>query len=71
VKVAKDKVVSIDYTLRVNGEVVDSSAGAEPLSYLHGHGNIVPGLERALSGLAKGESLHVQVSPEGRLRGVG
>jgi FKBP-type peptidyl-prolyl cis-trans isomerase SlyD len=55
----------------VNGEVVDSSAGAEPLSYLHGHGNIVPGLERALSGLAKGESLHVQVSPEGRLRGVG
>lgn len=63
-KVAKDKVVSIDYTLRVEGEVVDSSSGSEPLEYLHGHGNIVPGLERALAGLAKGESLHVQVSPE-------
>jgi FKBP-type peptidyl-prolyl cis-trans isomerase SlyD len=64
VKVAKDKVVSIDYTLTVNGEVVDSSQDGGPLTYLHGHGNIVPGLERALTGLSVGESQHVEVGPE-------
>lgn len=63
-RVAKDKVVSIDYTLRADGEVVDSSDGSGPLVYLHGHGALVPGLERALSGLTAGESLSVVVEPE-------
>jgi FKBP-type peptidyl-prolyl cis-trans isomerase SlyD len=47
-----------------DGQVVDSSEGGEPLSYLHGHGNIVPGLETALEGKAAGADLKVSVKPE-------
>jgi FKBP-type peptidyl-prolyl cis-trans isomerase SlyD len=64
-KVAKSTVVTIDYTLKSDdGDVIDSSAGGEPLAYLHGFGNIVPGLERALDGRDEGESVSVKVSPE-------
>jgi len=60
-----NSVVSIDYTLRDDaGEVIDTSDGGEPLFYLHGHGNIVPGLERKLSGRTTGDSLEVVVAPE-------
>lgn len=48
--VEKNKVVSFDYTPRdSDGNELDSSEGSEPLSYLHGAGNIIPGLEAALS----------------------
>ncbi len=60
--IAKDKVVAIEYTLRVEGEVIDASQG-EPLSYLHGHGNIVVGLENALTGLSVGDSKTVKIEP--------
>lgn len=64
-----DAVVSIDYTLKNDaGEVIDSSQGAEPLQYLHGHGNIVPGLEQALAGKVTGDEVKVSVPPE---RGYG
>lgn len=60
-----DKVVFIDYTLTSNdGEVIDSSEGRDPLGYLHGHGNIIPGLEQALEGSAAGDELNVRVEPE-------
>ncbi|NCO19802.1 MAG: peptidylprolyl isomerase [Gammaproteobacteria bacterium] len=60
-----DTIVKIDYTLTSNdGEVIDSSEGREPLAYLHGHGNIIPGLEKALEGKTEGEELTVQVEPE-------
>lgn len=60
-----DTVVTIDYTLTSNdGEVIDTSEGREPLAYLHGHGNIVPGLEKALEGKTEGDELNVQVEPE-------
>jgi FKBP-type peptidyl-prolyl cis-trans isomerase SlyD len=59
-----NKVVSIHYTLRDDdGDVIDSSAGSEPLEYLHGHGGIVPGLEAALTGKAAGDKLKVTVAP--------
>lgn len=62
---APDKVVSIDYTLKDNdGEVLDTSDGREPLAYLHGHGNIVPGLEKALEGQDVGAEMEVTVPPE-------
>ena len=49
--IANQHVVAIDYTLSNDaGEVIDSSAGAEPLVYLHGEGNIIAGLENALAG---------------------
>ncbi|HKL51396.1 MAG TPA: peptidylprolyl isomerase [Wenzhouxiangellaceae bacterium] len=60
-----DTVVTIDYTLTGNdGEVIDTSEGREPLAYLHGHGNIIPGLEKALEGKGEGEEVKVQVEPE-------
>jgi FKBP-type peptidyl-prolyl cis-trans isomerase SlyD len=63
--VASGKVVSIHYTLADDeGSVLDSSAGREPLAYLHGAGNIVPGLERELTGKRVGDALKVRVPPE-------
>jgi FKBP-type peptidyl-prolyl cis-trans isomerase SlyD len=64
-KIAHEKVVSIHYTLKnKEGTVLDSSSGSDPLAYLHGFGNIIPGLENALEGKAKGEKLSVTVEPE-------
>jgi FKBP-type peptidyl-prolyl cis-trans isomerase SlyD len=60
--IQKDKVVALEYKLRVEGDVIDESLG-EPLSYLHGHGNIVVGLENALTGLSVGEGKTVKVEP--------
>jgi len=62
---AENKVVSIHYTLTdEQGTTLDSSEGREPLSYLHGSGNIIPGLEKALEGKTAGEKLNVKVSAE-------
>jgi len=62
--IKQDSVVSIHYTLRDDaGQTIDSSTGGEPLAYLHGHGNIVPGLERELEGKSAGDKLSVTVSP--------
>ncbi|MDX2020710.1 MAG: peptidylprolyl isomerase [Deltaproteobacteria bacterium] len=59
------KVVTLEYTLTdEGGDVLDTSKGGEPLVYLHGSGNIIPGLESALAGKGEGESLKVTVSPE-------
>jgi FKBP-type peptidyl-prolyl cis-trans isomerase SlyD len=64
-KIAHEKVVSIHYTLtNQEGTVLDSSSGSEPLAYLHGFGNIIPGLENALEGKEMGEKLSVTVEPE-------
>ncbi|MBL8859644.1 MAG: peptidylprolyl isomerase [Planctomycetes bacterium] len=62
--ISKGKIVSIHYTLRGDdGVVIDSSEGGTPLDYLHGAGNIVPGLEKGLDGHAVGEKLEVKVAP--------
>lgn len=64
-KISNDHVVSIHYTLtNTQGEVLDSSEGGEPLTLLQGAGNIIPGLENALLGKTKGDSLKVAVKPE-------
>ena len=53
--IANGSVVSFDYTLRDGaGSVIDSSQGGAPMVYLHGHGNIVAGLEEALHGKTAG-----------------
>jgi len=64
-QIAQHTVVSIDYTLSNDaGEVLETSAESEPLSYIHGLGQIVPGLENALAGRTVGDSLTVHVSAE-------
>jgi FKBP-type peptidyl-prolyl cis-trans isomerase SlyD len=63
-QIAHQKVVSIHYTLtNVDGDIIDSSEGSEPLSYLHGFGNIIPGLENALTGREAGDRFTVSVTP--------
>ena len=57
-------VVSMEYTLSVDGEVLDSSKDAGPLQFLAGYDNIVPGLEREMTGMKIGESKDVLVLPE-------
>lgn len=58
-------VVSIHYTLKLDdGEIVDESLADEPLVYLHGADNIIPGLENALTGLSVGDKKAVTVSPD-------
>jgi FKBP-type peptidyl-prolyl cis-trans isomerase SlyD len=62
--IASGKVVSFHYTLTdAEGELLDSSSGGPPLDYLHGSGNIVPGLEKGLEGRRAGESFRVRVPP--------
>jgi FKBP-type peptidyl-prolyl cis-trans isomerase SlyD len=59
------RAVTFHYSLRDDeGTVLDSSDGREPLTYLHGEGNIVPGLEKALVGKQAGDEVKVTVTPE-------
>ncbi len=57
--------VSIEYTLRLEDKaVIDTNVGAEPLTYVHGSGQIVSGLEKGLEEMKIGESKEVAVNPE-------
>ncbi|MGY6518968.1 MAG: FKBP-type peptidyl-prolyl cis-trans isomerase [Lysobacteraceae bacterium] len=63
-QIADRCVASFHYTLTNDaGEVLDSSNGRAPLAYLHGAGNIVPGLEKAMEGKTVGEAFKVDVAP--------
>ena len=64
-QIAKDTVVSFDYTLTDDeGTLLDSSDGRNPLVYLHGRSSIIPGLETALDGHTEGDELKVSIPPE-------
>ncbi len=64
-RIAERYVVAFHYTLTNDaGEVIDSSAGRDPLTYLHGKGHIVAGLEKRLTGCVVGDKFEVKVSPE-------
>lgn len=59
-----NKVVSLQYTVKDDdGQVIDTSEGGDALTYLHGHKNIIAGLESALTGKASGEEFSVTVQP--------
>lgn len=64
-QIAKHAVVSIHYTLRDDeGTVIDSSSGKDPLLYMQGVGNLIPGMEEGLEGKKKGDKVDIKVSPE-------
>lgn len=64
-EITEGRVATIHYTLtNDDGQVIDKSGPEAPLSYLHGAGNIVAGLEKALSGKQVGDSLKADVAPE-------
>jgi FKBP-type peptidyl-prolyl cis-trans isomerase SlyD len=63
-QIGNETVVTIHYTLTdAKGVVLDSSAGEEPLSFVHGAGTMIPGLEKALLGKSPGESMKISVAP--------
>jgi FKBP-type peptidyl-prolyl cis-trans isomerase SlyD len=63
-RIAQHAVVSIEYTLTgPDGKVIDSSEGHEPLVYMQGVGNLIPGLERELEGKEVGEAMSVSIAP--------
>ena len=61
--VQNNVVVSMEYTLQVDKEEIDSSKGQDPLQFLVGHGNIISGLEREMIGMKVGESKEVVIAP--------
>jgi FKBP-type peptidyl-prolyl cis-trans isomerase SlyD len=64
-EIREGAVVTIEYTLTDGaGNFIESTSGKEPLTYIHGAGQIVPGLERELNGLKAGDEKKVQVRPE-------
>jgi FKBP-type peptidyl-prolyl cis-trans isomerase SlyD len=64
-QIGPNSVVAFDYTLTDGeGEVLDTSSGDEPLTYLHGHGQIVPGLESAMLGKKAGDKFKAVVTPK-------
>ena len=63
-QIEANKVVSIDYTLKNDaGDVLDQSTPENPLNYLHGHNNLIPGLENALAGAATGDDIKASIPP--------
>ena len=63
--IEKDKVVQFHYVLEDDqGNLIEDSHKGEPMAYLHGADNIIPGLEKALAGHDAGDSVDVTVSPE-------
>jgi FKBP-type peptidyl-prolyl cis-trans isomerase SlyD len=64
-RIRQDSVVGINYRLTVaDGSEVDTTADRGPMEYLHGHRNIVPGLEKELEGHEVGDNLEVTISPD-------
>lgn len=64
-QITKHAVASIHYTLTDNdGNILDSSAGRQPLTYIQGIGNLIPGMEEGLEGRLKGDKFNLKVSPE-------
>ena len=61
-KIQKDSVVRFHYTVSEGGEQVETSEGRDPMAILIGHGNVIPGLEKALDGREAGEKFSVDVS---------
>jgi FKBP-type peptidyl-prolyl cis-trans isomerase SlyD len=61
-QIAKNKVVSIDYTLtNAKGEVLDKSSKGQPLQYIQGQGHLIPGLERVLEGKGAGDAVKAAI----------
>ena len=64
-QIKENSVVNIHYTLTNDaGEVLDSSSGKEPLMYMHGHNNLIPGLEDQLAGKKEGDKFNADVEAE-------
>lgn len=63
--IQNNSVVQFHYTLKdETGTLIETSSGRDPMAYLHGHNNIIPGLEAAMTGKNPGDSFSVTVTPD-------
>jgi FKBP-type peptidyl-prolyl cis-trans isomerase 2 len=62
--IEKGKKISFDYSLTVDGEVIDSSKGKKPLEYVHGEGKLISGLTKRMEGMEAGEEREIEVPAE-------
>jgi FKBP-type peptidyl-prolyl cis-trans isomerase SlyD len=62
--IADDVVVTLKYSVSVAGQVVESSADDNPIQFIQGRGDVIPGLENALYGLSVGDQKEFNVAPE-------
>ena len=62
-QIADNTVAELNYSLTVDGQVIDKSEEGHPLTYLHGNGNIISGLENALTGKSKGAKFSITLEP--------
>jgi FKBP-type peptidyl-prolyl cis-trans isomerase SlyD len=62
-QIADNTVAELNYSLTVDGQVIDESEEGHPLAYLHGNGNIISGLENALTGKSKGDKFSSTLEP--------
>ncbi len=63
-KISQDKAVTLDYKLSEGDQVLESTEGHAPFTYLHGKQQVIPGLEKALEGREAGESFQVTIEPK-------
>ena len=63
-KIAKNSVVQFHYTLSEGGQQIETSVGADPLAYLHGHGNVIKGIEAAMLDKQVDDEFSVTVEPK-------
>ena len=61
--VSKNVVVGLAYTLYVDGAIEDNAPASAPLEYLHGRGNLIPGMETQIEGMKVGEKKQITVDP--------
>jgi FKBP-type peptidyl-prolyl cis-trans isomerase SlyD len=62
-QIADNTVAELNYSLTVDGQLIDESQEGHPLAYLHGNGNIISGLESALTGKSKGDKFSITLEP--------
>ena len=63
-QIADNTVAELNYKLTVDGELIDESYDGQPLAYIHGNGNLIPGMENALTGKSVGDKFSITLEPK-------
>ncbi len=63
-QIADNTVVELNYKLTIDGELIDESEAGHPLAYIHGNGNLIPGMENALTGKSTGDKFSLTLEPK-------
>jgi len=59
--IKKNQVIKLNYELKINGEVVDNNIGADPIEFVYGAGDLIPGLESRIVDMNEGDTKEIQV----------